>query len=736
MKIIRTIAVATLSAFLCFLSGAAVSAQFNPGQVLTAAQLNAAFAAVVPVAGGVTMTGPLTIPTLSSSNVTITGSLTASGLVTLPSLATQAANTVIANVTGSTASPTAFAMPSCSGANNALRWTSGTGFACASSIALTSSGLNQFAATTSAQLSSIVSDETGSGSLVFGTSPTLAGTVSLNGVLRQTDTTNNTSTLGITSTGGNGAGITLTGNGATTPSKTIRANGGNLQVVNSGYSAAILTLTDAGGLSVPNIDSTPVGAFTPSTGAFTALSASSTVSGTGFSNYLASPPAIGGTAASSGTFSPLVVANGGTPPGAGAAINAYDAGTIAPYTSPGFNFFQTEAYSAGSGNFHNGMVVQLNRTGGSGNRNALYSIANSSSGAAGEFVVGAQLQGNLTGGSGLAFGSNPYVQIKSGVASTAEAVGEEINTDVQNASVNRKVGLQIVDVATSTGGSSNISAAQLIEKQVGGAGWATGIQFGDDYTSGSGAITGALIRTGNASSAATVTRGIDFRTATFTAAALDLPSNGAGGGAVAWGAGAGGGIFSQTASAAPALIFGNGSLAVQNNAQSSTAFSINTGTNTAAAVNFTASGLITPTSTIGIKGTATNDNAQAGSIGEAPSATGSSTGLTSGTVANLTSISLTAGDWDVSAVVNFAPAASTVMSQIIAGTSTTSAALDSFGTYQLQQLAFPAGTAQYLAAPRRRLSISATTTIYCIGESTFTTSTNSGVCTMYARRAR
>lgn len=40
-------------------------------------------------------------------------------------------------------------------------------------------------------------------------------------------------------------------------------------------------------------------------GAFTTLSASSTVSGTGFSTYLASPPAIGGTAAAAGTFTTL-----------------------------------------------------------------------------------------------------------------------------------------------------------------------------------------------------------------------------------------------------------------------------------------------------------------------------------------------------------------------------------------------------------------------------------------------
>lgn len=54
-----------------------------------------------------------------------------------------------------------------------------------------------------------------------------------------------------------------------------------------------------------SVNGTPVGATTASTGAFTTLSASSTVSGTGFSNYLASPPAIGGTAANTGSFTTL-----------------------------------------------------------------------------------------------------------------------------------------------------------------------------------------------------------------------------------------------------------------------------------------------------------------------------------------------------------------------------------------------------------------------------------------------
>ena len=58
-----------------------------------------------------------------------------------------------------------------------------------------------------------------------------------------------------------------------------------------------------------------VGATTASTGAFTTLAASSTVSGTGFSTYLASPPAIGGTAAaavSSTALSYTTTLTGGT----------------------------------------------------------------------------------------------------------------------------------------------------------------------------------------------------------------------------------------------------------------------------------------------------------------------------------------------------------------------------------------------------------------------------------------
>jgi hypothetical protein len=69
-------------------------------------------------------------------------------------------------------------------------------------------------------------------------------------------------------------------------------------------SGANLTNLTAGNL-VGAINNIPIGSSTANTGAFTTLSASSTVSGTGFSNYLLSPPAIGTTTPAAGKFTNL-----------------------------------------------------------------------------------------------------------------------------------------------------------------------------------------------------------------------------------------------------------------------------------------------------------------------------------------------------------------------------------------------------------------------------------------------
>jgi hypothetical protein len=112
----------------------------------------------------------------------------------------------------------------------------------------------------------------------------------------------------VTSVAGTGTvnGITLTGTVTTSGSLTLGGTLGsiaNSQLTNSsitfGATAAAL------GTTVSGFNAVSIGATTASTGAFTTLSASSTVSGVGFTNYFASPPAIGGTAAAAGTFTAL-----------------------------------------------------------------------------------------------------------------------------------------------------------------------------------------------------------------------------------------------------------------------------------------------------------------------------------------------------------------------------------------------------------------------------------------------
>ena len=136
--------------------------------------------------------------------------------------------------------------------------------------------------------------------------------------------TSATVSSGVTSVSAGATG--LTPSSATTGAVTL---GGTLNVVNGGTGVTTSTgsgsvvlstsptlvtpvlgtpasgvVTNLTGTASININGT-VGATTATTGAFTTLAASSTVSGTGFSTYLASPPAIGGTAAAAGAFTTL-----------------------------------------------------------------------------------------------------------------------------------------------------------------------------------------------------------------------------------------------------------------------------------------------------------------------------------------------------------------------------------------------------------------------------------------------
>lgn len=85
-------------------------------------------------------------PSPTYKGVTITNSFSAPGLVHTTDLAAQAANTVVANVTGSSASPTAFALPSCSTSSSAITYASGTGFTCNTAVNAATLGGATFAA--------------------------------------------------------------------------------------------------------------------------------------------------------------------------------------------------------------------------------------------------------------------------------------------------------------------------------------------------------------------------------------------------------------------------------------------------------------------------------------------------------------------------------------------------------------------------------------------------------------
>jgi len=143
--------------------------------------------------------------------------------------------------------------------------------------------------------------------------------------------------------------------------------------------------------------------------------------------------------------------------------------------------------------------------------------------------------------------------------------------------------------------------------------------------------------------------------------------------------------------------------------------------------------------TTGIIGTSTNDNASSGNIGEFVSSSisvGSAVSLTTATAANVTSISLTAGDWDVSGMVSFNETTSTVTART-AGISSTSATLPTDGSegYCGVQSNLTSEI-NSITLPVKRISIASTTTIYLVCKATFSAGTCGGFGTISARRVR
>ena len=150
----------------------------------------------------------------------------------------------------------------------------------------------------------------------------------------------------------------------------------------------------------------------------------------------------------------------------------------------------------------------------------------------------------------------------------------------------------------------------------------------------------------------------------------------------------------------------------------------------------TFTGAITPSQTAGIVGTTTNNNANAGSVGEYVTAQSSLTSISAGVASNYTSVSLTAGDWDCSGSVDYVPAGTTTISQMIQGVTTTSATVAAYPASSYFEYAGAGGNEQVMQTPVTRISLSATTTVYLTGFAQFANSTAQARGFIRCRRVR
>lgn len=132
-------------------------------------------------------------------------------------------------------------------------------------------------------------------------------------------------------------------------------------------------------------------------------------------------------------------------------------------------------------------------------------------------------------------------------------------------------------------------------------------------------------------------------------------------------------------------------------------------------------------------------NAATGNIGEYIESSvlvGSGAALTTATPLNVTSISLTAGDWEVWGTGGFAYTGATA-TIAVAGASPTSATFDTGRNNVQTPIPGAVGTVEYaFAIPRTRRQLTATTTIYLVAQANFTAGSAKGFGALCARRVR
>lgn len=145
---------------------------------------------------------------------------------------------------------------------------------------------------------------------------------------------------------------------------------------------------------------------------------------------------------------------------------------------------------------------------------------------------------------------------------------------------------------------------------------------------------------------------------------------------------------------------------------------------------------------VAVLGVTTNSNAAPGIVGEFITSTipsGGAVPLTSGATSNVTSISLTPGDWDVGGNVGFNAAGTTTITVESGGISVTSGVLPTSpggGAFFTLSLPFTTGADSVFPVGVTRLSVATTTTVFLVANATFAASTLSAFGFIGARRRR
>jgi len=152
------------------------------------------------------------------------------------------------------------------------------------------------------------------------------------------------------------------------------------------------------------------------------------------------------------------------------------------------------------------------------------------------------------------------------------------------------------------------------------------------------------------------------------------------------------------------------------------------------------------TQAVSLCGSQTNDSATAGDVGELISGTvaANTTSLSTNTTANVgtnTNITLTAGDWDCDGVVNFTFGATTSITNLTGGVSTTTATLpaqDSYFDYETSAIVPTGSAVATWVVPTVNIKVAnaTTTPVFLVSQATFTVSTIKVGGTIRCRRMR